>query len=137
MADVSSLHKEMVELVQRKDLSGYRELLHSDYTYTGGDGVEQQGADAGVAVAEAYTTAFPDIRLEVVNQFAEGNRSVIEFRATGTHEAELEGIAATGKKISVVVCNIIEEQDGKIVREREYFDQYSFMQQLGVIPTEG
>lgn len=40
---------------------------------------------------------------------------------------------ATGRAVEVVVCNIIEAQDGRIVREREYFDGLSIMRQLGII----
>ncbi len=33
----------------------------------------------------------------------------------------------------MVICNIVEAQDGLIVREREYYDSLSIMRQLGVI----
>ena len=39
-------------------------LYHPDYVYMSGDGVEQKGAEAGVAVAETYTRAFPDMTFE-------------------------------------------------------------------------
>jgi steroid delta-isomerase-like uncharacterized protein len=133
MTDVASVHRDMFAAVERRDFAGLRALYHPDYTYTGGDGVEQKGADAGVAVAEMYTTAFPDVRLETRHQYVDGSVSIIEFTARGTHQAELAGIPATGRSMEVVVCNVVEVQDGLIRREREYLDVSSILRQLGVL----
>ena len=132
MADVSSLHHEMYDCVLRRDFAGLRALYHPDYVYISGDGTKG-GIDEGVAVAETYTGAFPDLSFTIRSEFSSGTKSVIEIIATGTHTAELDGIPATGKKVEVLVCNVVEERDGLIVEEREYFDNYSFLQQLGVI----
>jgi ketosteroid isomerase-like protein len=34
------------------------------------------------------------------------------------------------------VCDVIEVRDGKVYREREYYDQMTMMQQLGVVPAQ-
>ena len=131
MADAASLHREMVELVERKDFAGLRDLYHPDYRYWSADG-QEGGIDAGVAVAETYTAAFPDIQLEITSELSTGDRSVVEFTARGTHQGELDGIAPTGRSVEVQVCNLIEVRDGKIVLEREYFDSASMLRQLGI-----
>jgi steroid delta-isomerase-like uncharacterized protein len=136
MADAASIALEMLDKVNTRDIEGFRELLHPEYTYTGADGVEHEGVDVGVGVVETFTTAFPDLKLTIKKQFTDGDVSVIEFQGTGSHQAELEGIPATGKKISVNVIDVVTVRDGKVLSEREYYDQLSMMQQLGVIPTE-
>jgi steroid delta-isomerase-like uncharacterized protein len=136
MADAAGIHVEMLECVNKRDLARFRELLHPDYTYTGADGVEHEGPDAGVGVVETFTTAFPDLILNLNQHHSCGEVSVIEFTARGTHHAALEAIPPTGKSIEVVVCDVVEVRDGKVYREREYFDQMTMMQQLGVIPAE-
>jgi steroid delta-isomerase-like uncharacterized protein len=133
MADAASIHVEMVESVTGRNYDRLRELYHPDYEYWGADGTSG-GADVGLAVAEMYATAFPDLTLTIDHQTSCGDVSVVEFTARGTHLAELEGIPATGKAVEVPVCNLIEVKDGKIYREREYFNALSMMQQLGVIP---
>ena len=136
MADAAALQQEMFEAVQQRDFIHLRDLYHPEYTYIGSDGTEG-GIDMGVAVAETYTSAFPDLVFDVQHHHAVGGDvSVMEFVATGTHLGELQGIAPTGRTVSVRVCNIIEVKDGKIWCEREYFDPLALMQQLGVIPTE-
>src|SRR5262245_53738087 len=130
MADATTLHHQMFEAVDRRDFIGLRSLYHPDYIYTGADGVEQKGPDAGVAVAESYTRAFPDLRLEARVWWTPGAQvSICEFLASGTHQAELEGIPATGRRVELTVCNVIETVDDLVYREREYYDALSLMRQ--------
>ncbi|MGH2577930.1 MAG: ester cyclase [Actinomycetota bacterium] len=134
MKDALALQLDMLEAVRARDFDGLRALYHPDYVYMSADGVEQKGADAGVAVAELYLRAFPDMAFEIRHQFAAGpNASIIELTARGTHQDQIDGIPATGRAVEVVVCNVVEAQDGLIVREREYFDGLSIMRQLGII----
>ena len=112
-----------------------RDLMHPDYTYTGGDGREQKGPDAGMALARMYAGAFPDGRITFVNIKEVGDTVFMEFIARGTHEGELMGIAPTGKSITIPVCNVLEVREGKIYREREYMDMATMMTQLGVMPV--
>jgi steroid delta-isomerase-like uncharacterized protein len=124
----------MLEAVRARDFDRLRDLYHADYVYLSGDGIEQKGADAGVAVAQTYLRAFPDMEFEIRHQFAAGpGASVAEITARGTHQDELDGVPATGRAVEVLVCNVVEAQDGQIIREREYFDGPSIMRQLGII----
>lgn len=134
MADAAAIAVEMMEKVNTRDIQGFREMLHPDYTYQGAGGPVQKGIEVGVGVVQTFTTAFPDLKLTTTNQYTDGDVSVIEFTATGTHKAELEGIPATGKSMTVKVVDIITVRDGKVLGEREYYDQLGMMQQLGVIP---
>jgi steroid delta-isomerase-like uncharacterized protein len=136
MADAASIHLAYLEAVNRHDLARIGELFHPDYTYLGADGVEHQGPDAGVAQVEGFVTAFPDLRIELSHHHACGEASVLEGTVRGTHTADLGPILATGKTIELGLCDVVEVRDGKVCREREYFDQMTMMQQLGVVPAE-
>jgi steroid delta-isomerase-like uncharacterized protein len=128
----------MWDAVNNKDFEGLRSLYHSDYTYTGTDGQEHKGAEAGVAVAQTYTSAFPDLSFEVRRQYDCGaGVSITEVTGRGTHQGELEGIAPTGRQVEGFACNIIEVRDGKIYRERDYFDRLALLEQLGIAPEAG
>lgn len=60
--------------------------------------------------------------------------SVIQtLRVRGVHHGELMGMAPTGKSVDLFVCNVCEVRDGKVYREREYFDAMAMMTQLGVV----
>ena len=135
MSDTTSIAREYTDAWNRRDWARYRQLLHSDYSYTGGDGQQQNGPDAGVAVAQMFATAYPDGKINVQSVHAVGNVAIVEFVGTGTHQGDLMGIAPTGRRISVPVCDILEIRDGKIVAEREYLDMLHMMQQLGLAPV--
>ena len=132
MKDLKNLVEQYMDAIPRRDFSRMRQMLHPMYSFTGSDGQKHQGADAGIAVTEMYTNAFPDMILEIKHMNVAGETVVTEFVAHGTHKGEMMGIEPTNRKIAMPVCNITEFRDGKIYAEREYFDAMYLMQQLGV-----
>ncbi len=133
ISDAATVQREMFAAIERRDLQRLRELAHPDYAYTGTDGVERAGIEAGLAVAELYTTAFPDLSFEVRAGHAPSDDvAILEIVARGTHTGPLDGVPPTGKRAEVVACNVVETRDGKIYRERDYFDTLSLMRQLGL-----
>lgn len=119
----------------KRDFAKMRELMHADYSYTGGDGEEQKGADAGMAVAQMFATGFPDGRIDIKSIKEAGDTAMVEFVGRGTHKGDLMGIAPTGKTIALLICVVMEIRDGKIHREREYMDMMTLMTQIGVMPA--
>ena len=137
MATGETIHKEMMDAWNRRDFDAFRSLLHDGYTYVGGDGQELVGPDAGTEVAKGYATAFPDGHAEVTMTCVQGDTVVGEFRVKATHGGDLMGVAPTGRSVDIRVCNVIELRDGKVYREREYFDSMPMWVQLGVLKQPG
>lgn len=81
----------------------------------------------------AYRTAFPDLRMCVEDQLADGDRVVTLWTASGTHLGELNGIGATGRAIHVSGIFIHRLADGQIKESWSMFDQIGLLLQLGVI----
>jgi steroid delta-isomerase-like uncharacterized protein len=136
MGNAESVVREMIDAINRDDMTRYRELLHPEYSYRGGDGQTQRGPDAGVAITQMYRTAFPDdMKLDVQKIHAVGDTVIVEFIGKGTHRGELAGIAPTGRRVELPVVTILEIKDGKVHTEREYMDSGYLMQQLGVVPA--
>jgi steroid delta-isomerase-like uncharacterized protein/uncharacterized protein (TIGR02246 family) len=137
MRTASEIHRAMVHAAMSRDLDGLRAFYRDDdYTYTRPDGVERRGVDAAVEVFQTYTSAFPDFAVSIERQYQPADDvSIIEYRATGTHHAELDGIPATNRRVDFRGVNVVEIRDGRIVREREYYDNLAIMQQLGVAET--
>jgi len=136
MADIAALAREYLESWNRRDFARWRELLHPEYTYIGGDGQVQKGPQVGLDLGDMYAKAFPDGKIEIKHIHVVGDSvAIAEFVARGTHEGELMGIAPTGRKMELPVCMLIEARDGKIYAEREYMDMMHMMVQLGVVPA--
>jgi predicted ester cyclase len=137
MPTAETIHREMIDAIVADDFDRIRELLHPEYAYTGGDGQQHHGPEAGLAVAKMYKSAFPDMQPEILSTLTVGDTAITEFRVRATHQGPLGEIAATGRSVDVTVCNIVELRDGKIYREREYFDSLTMMSQLGVVQPPG
>lgn len=132
MGQASDLQRQMFDAVSRGDMKVVRDLCHPGYRYTGQDGVEGVGVDAGVAVAELYSTAFPDLAFETLRTHEHDGVSVAELRFTGTHTGPLDTIPPTGRAVEGVLCNVVEVRDGRLWRERDYLDELSLLRQLGL-----
>jgi len=56
----------------------------------------------------------------------------ISWYLSGTHEGELEGAPASGKKINVSGISIYSFSDGKITGHWQVIDQLAFLAQIGM-----
>jgi hypothetical protein len=80
--------------------------------------------------------AFPDMRMDVQDSFASGDKAVARLRISGTHQGEFMGIPATGKPVSVNLIDITRFGDDGLAREHwGVADLLAMMQQLGAIPA--
>jgi steroid delta-isomerase-like uncharacterized protein len=93
------------------------------------------GIEAAKASINGYREAFPDLRLTVEQQLAEGELVTTRWSARGTHQGELMGMAATGKQAIVTGITIDRIVDGRLVESWTNWDTLGLMQQLGVIPA--
>jgi steroid delta-isomerase-like uncharacterized protein len=82
--------------------------------------------------------AFPDMRMDLQDSFASGDKAVARLRISGTHMGDFAGIPATGNPVSVNLIDITRfGDDGLACEHWGVVDQLSMMQQLGVIPAPG
>src|SRR5437773_8908751 len=58
-------------------------------------GTSVKGRDGMRALVASYREAFPDLRLDIVEQFADGDKVISRWVASGTHRGALMGIPAT------------------------------------------
>jgi steroid delta-isomerase-like uncharacterized protein len=93
------------------------------------------GIDATKASIAAYRDAFPDLKLTVEEQIAEGDMVVTRWTARGTHQGELMGMAPTGKEATVTGITIDRLENGRIAESRTNWDSLGLMQQLGAVPA--
>jgi steroid delta-isomerase-like uncharacterized protein len=83
---------------------------------------------------EVYTTAFPDSKIIIEREIAEGDYVVQQLSTSGMHTGPLGTIPATGKMTNVTGVIISKFEGGKVVETWSLWDQLSLMQQLGVVP---
>jgi len=93
------------------------------------------GPEAAKANISGYRAAFPDLRIKVEDQIADGDRVVTRWSAKGTHQGELLGIPPTGKQSTVTGITIDLIVDGRIAESWTNWDTLGMLQQLGVVPA--
>src|SRR5919112_4609134 len=80
-------------------------------------------------------SALPDLRITLEDDLGEGNKVVSRWRAQGTHQGELMGVAPTGNEVAITGITIHRIEEGKIVEEWENWDALGLMQQIGAVPS--
>jgi steroid delta-isomerase-like uncharacterized protein len=94
-----------------------------------------QGVEQVIPLWQGWATAFPDARATFHRELPSGNTVVFEVSWRGTHQGPLQtpdgAIEATGKRIDVPACMIVEVIDDKATVQRHYFDMGTILQQIG------
>jgi predicted ester cyclase len=68
---------------------------------------------------------------------AEDDLVASRTRVTGTHRAELHGIAATGRSLDYEDCDVLRfDEAGRILETWNYADNLTVMQQLGAMTED-
>ena len=74
----------------------------------------------------------------MLRTFEVGDTIIVEGTYSGTQTGPLVGpgstIPATGKAFSFPYVDILQARDGKVISHRIYWDNVTFLSQLGVLP---
>jgi len=82
-------------------------------------------------------SAFPDLRMDVDDLIAEGDKVVSRVTMRGTHKGEFMGIGPTGRTIVVPTVDIVCIAGGKAVEHWGVTDTAAMMEQLGAAAVPG
>jgi steroid delta-isomerase-like uncharacterized protein len=110
------------------------ELVGADYVGHDPAMPEQHGLEGVKEFVATYLSAFPDGRITVDEQLAEGDLVATRWTGRGTQQGELMGIPPTGKQVTVSGITISRVENGKVVEEWSNWDTLGMLQQLGVVP---
>jgi steroid delta-isomerase-like uncharacterized protein len=98
-------------------------------------GVTNHGKEELRAFGHQVFNAFPDLKIELSTHVAAGEWAMLEWTMSGTHQADLPGMPATGKSFSVRGATALQLGDGRISRNSDYWDIVTLLTQLGLIPS--
>ena len=100
---------------------------------------EAGGADAqGVKETIAWShSAFPDLRVTIEDQVAEGGKVATRWTVRGTHQGEMMGAAPTGNQVTFTGTQTDYISGGKLVESWSNWDTLGMLQQIGAVPAPG
>ena len=78
--------------------------------------------------------AFPDMRITVEDQLAEGDKVTTRWTATMTHEGRLGSAAPTGRRATISGITIERFGDGKVVEAWRSMDTLGLLRGIGALP---
>jgi steroid delta-isomerase-like uncharacterized protein len=128
--------RQLFEATDQHDIERMEQLISSTKYLFHFSGMPPMDWNTTKQFSTALARSFPDLRHEIVDMVAEGDKVAIHLNVTGTHKGELQGIPPTGKKVTFDAMDFITLIDGKISEEWLNADMMGLMQQIGAIPGE-
>jgi predicted ester cyclase len=99
-------------------------------------GLEDHGLEGYKRYARNWIAAFPDGKINVVNQQVSGNRVITSFRGVGTFNGQLQTpqgtVPGNGRRLDLEFHEELEIQNNKIVHSSTSYDMQEMMRQLGI-----
>ena len=123
------------EIINQKKLAVVDEVAAANYVNHSFPVGLPAGRDGLKQFVGAFHTAFSDGHLTIDQMIAEGNTVATRLTFHGTHTGEFQGIAPTGKKVTVPALDMARYEGGKLVEQWGGPDQMSLLQQLGVLSS--
>jgi predicted ester cyclase len=96
--------------------------------------VDAQGVKGSIAWSHS---AFPDLRVTVEDQVAEGDNVATRWTVRGTHQGGMMGAAPTGNQVTFTGTQTDYISGGKMVDSRSNWDALGMLQQIGAVPVPG
>jgi steroid delta-isomerase-like uncharacterized protein len=126
-----AIFRRYVEEVQnRGNLEVANEIFDRYLSHQADGSTLERGPEDVKRFTEEYRSAFPDWRISIDEQIAEGDKVVNRVTLRGTHQRQFRDMAPTGKEVEVKAVTIFRfSEEGKVVETWDYFDQLRLMRQ--------
>jgi steroid delta-isomerase-like uncharacterized protein len=138
MADAREVGAKFVDAFNAHDETRMRELNAENAVFEAPGDVHLEGRDPVTQYAMLWLNAFPDARITITNELADGGWVVQEFTFEGTHQGTLSSpagdIPPTNKELQGRGVQIFRVEGDEVADTRLYFDQVQVLTQLGLMP---
>ena len=99
-ANKAVVHRWLEEAMEKGNIDIVDELFAETYVFRM-LGATATGPGEMRELATSYKTAFPDMKITIDDQIAEGERVVTKWTAQGTHQGFLGDISPTGNSVTM------------------------------------
>jgi steroid delta-isomerase-like uncharacterized protein len=96
-----------------------------------------RGHDEMRPLFESVFAAVPDMDMRIEEVTADDRRVAIQWRSRGTHTGTFMGIEPTGRTLELRGVDIMEVEDGLVVKNTVYYDGAAQARSLGLMPAQG
>jgi len=104
------------EVIEQGDEGAFGDLMAPDFVNrTAPPGAPPGAAGMWMTFTQVLRPAFPDLRVVIHDQIAEGDKVTTRKTIHGTHRGELLGIPATNQRVAIEVIDIVRLENGRYV----------------------
>src|SRR5262249_19625583 len=138
MSEAIDLAKQCLHHIDARDVKGIRALASPDITFWDPTGT-YKGVDAVAGYFQTYADAMPNTTPSVIKTSAgSGDLAFLEVVSSAKHTGVLRtpkgDVPGTGRAVTIPYAIVARTEAGKICELRFYYDQMSFLAQLGLLP---
>jgi predicted ester cyclase len=117
-----------------RDLEGHLELYTSSVIHHGFSSRIRPGVAGLRDHYNGLLKAFPDMRVDIHDFIADGEKVAHRFSFFGTHRGDFLGVAPTLKQVTAPGIHIHLFQGGKCIEVWQVLDTFRFLSQIGAVP---
>jgi predicted ester cyclase len=126
----ASFRRYLEEAWNQSNLEVIDEIFDRYISHQPDGSVHERGPEDVKRFVGEFRSAFPDLRLIIEEQLAEGDKVVSRGTIRGTHQGEFRGIAPTGEGMEIPGMAVFRfSEEGKVVESWDSYDQLSLMRQ--------
>ena len=117
-----------------RDLEGHLQMYSNSVLHHGFSSRIRPGVAGLRDHYNSLLKGFPDMRIEIDDVIAEGDKVAHRFMFYGTHRGEFLHVAATGKLVSAAGVHIHLFKHKQAVEVWQILDTFAFLSQIGAVP---
>lgn len=118
------------KVVNEKDYTPIDEYLTEDYVYHGIGGMISKTPQGFMEAIKGFHAAIPDLKSEIIDMVGGGDRLVLRFNFTGTHQGEFLGFPSSGANLHFEGMIMRRFEGEKVAEDWDYFDFPTVISQI-------
>jgi len=119
------------EFIEGGNMESFNEIIAADFINQTAPAGSPKGPEGVVYFFNhLLRTAFPDLKVVIHDQVAEGDKVTTRKSFHATHKGDFFGIPASHKKVTMDVIDIIRLRDGKFAEHWGVLDMQNVMTQI-------
>ncbi len=118
------------KVVNEKDYTPIEEYLTDNYVYHGLGGMMSKTPQGFMEAIKGFHAAIPDLKSEIIDMVGEGDRLVLRFNFTGTHQGEFLGFPSSGANLHFEGMIMRRFEGEKVAEDWDYFDFPTVVSQI-------
>jgi predicted ester cyclase len=101
------------EVLEQGDRKSFDEIMHKDFINRTAPSNASDSTGLWNTLTTVLHAGFSDLKVDILDQVAEGDKVTSRKTITGTHSGTLMGVTPTNKRVVIDVIDIVHVKDGK------------------------